>query len=139
MTKRLLLAICLGAPAAFSLAPVPALAASAMSLSDVRKIYIEKMDNNLDQYLSAAISKEFHGTVTVVLNRSGADAILRGLNTRAQNTTEANVQLVDPSGSVVLWSGSASDRNPMSLDIQHGGQMKIANKLAKQLKKAMQP
>jgi hypothetical protein len=139
MKKRLVLALFLSMPIAWAMAPFAAFALPAATLASVRKIYIEKMDNNLDQYLSASISKQFHGTVTVVLDRNSADAVLRGLNTMAQNTTEANVQLVDPSGATVLWSGSAGDRDLMSLNIKHGGQMQIANKLAKELKKAMQP
>ncbi|HEY3987860.1 MAG TPA: hypothetical protein VGM02_01085 [Acidobacteriaceae bacterium] len=138
MRRDIVLALALVLPAVVNFGPtVHALPAE--SLAGVRKIYIEKMDNHLDQYLAAAISKQFHGTVSVVLDRSDADAVMRGLNTMAQNTTESNVQLVDRSGQTLLWSGSAGDRNMMALDLKHGGQAQIANKLVKQLKKAMQP
>ena len=76
---------------------------TAPSLAHVRKVYVEKMENNLDQYLTSSISSKFHGSLTVVLDKSQADAILRGENIGAPNTTKATVELVDPSGKVVLW------------------------------------
>jgi hypothetical protein len=42
----------------------------------VKAIYIDKMPNDLDQYLRAEISKRFNGTITVVLEAGRADAIL---------------------------------------------------------------
>ncbi len=108
-------------------------------LSNVRRVYIEKMDNNLDQYLASAISAKFHGTLTVVLDTKQADAILRGQNLAAQETQKATVQLVDKAGTTVLWSGSANDRSLLTLDLKHGGQKKLADHLIGELKKAMQP
>ena len=115
-------------------------AQTAPSLAHVRKIYIEKMENNLDQYLtsSISISSKFHGSLTVVLEKSQADAIMRGENIGAQNTTRATVELVDPSGKVVLWSGTSGDRSAKFLDLKHGGEQKIADHLIDNLKKAMQ-
>jgi hypothetical protein len=54
-------------------------------LSDVRKIYVEKMENNLDQYLTSEISKKFKGNLTVVTEKDKADAIMRGVNLGAQS------------------------------------------------------
>jgi hypothetical protein len=115
------------------------MAHAATSLSNVRKIYIEKMSNNLDQYLSSSISSKFHGSLVVVLEPSEADAILKGENISAQDTTKATVELVDPAGKTVLWSGTAGDRSKLMLDLKHGGQQKIADHLISELKKAMQP
>jgi len=114
-------------------------AQNAPALPNVRKIYVEKMDNNLDQYLTSAISSKFHGSLTVVLEKSQADAILRGQNIGAQNTTKATVELVDPTGQIVLWSGTAGDRSNKFLDLKHGGDQKIADHLIGKFKKAMQP
>ncbi len=108
-------------------------------VSNVRKIYIEKMDNNLDQYLASSISSKFkNGSVSVVLNKQDADAILRGVGIGAQSTVQATVQLVDPSQTQIIWSGTAGDRNMVTLGISHGGLQKIADKLIDQLHKAMQ-
>jgi hypothetical protein len=53
-------------------------------------------------------------------------------------TEEATVQLVDPAGSQVLWSGTGGDRKVLTLGIAHGGQEKIADRLIGELKKAME-
>jgi len=121
------------------LAMVPAVAQAVSALANVKKIYVEKMDNNLDQYLTSEISRQFHGSLQVVLERSQADAILKGINVGAQNTTKATVQLVDPGGKSVLWSGTGGDRDAIFLDLKHGGEQKIAAHLVKDLKRAMQP
>jgi hypothetical protein len=108
-------------------------------LFNVKKVYVEKMDNNLDQYITSEISKQFHGSLEVVLDRSKADGIIKGINVGAQNTTKATIQLVDPNGKVVLWSGTGGDREKVFLDLKHGGEQKVAAHLVKELKHAMQP
>ena len=113
-------------------------AQAAALLSNVRKVYIEKMPDNLDQYLASSISRKFHGAVTVVLHRDEADAIMKGVNIGAQTTTQATVQLVDRAERQVLWSGTAGDRSWTTLQVKHGGQEKVADHLISDLKKAMQ-
>ncbi len=108
-----------------------------MRLTDVRKIYIEKMENGLDNYLRSAISDKFHNRLNVVLDRGDADAILRGVNTNAQRES-ATVSLVDSKGKIVLWSGTASDRDIRLLGLRHGGEEQIADNLVSQMKKAME-
>jgi hypothetical protein len=110
---------------------------ASMLLSNVRRIYIEKMADNLDQYLASSISSKFRGSVTVVLDRKDADAIMIGVNIGAQTTEKATVELIDPGEHQVLWSGTAGDRKMLTLDIAHGGQQKIADNLIGQLRKAM--
>jgi hypothetical protein len=111
---------------------------TAPTLSNVRMIFIEKMPNNLDEYLRSEVSKKFHGSLTIVLDREKADAILKGEDIGAQTTSKANVTLVDRTGKVVLWSGTAGDRDALFLDLKHGGQQKIAAHLVGEMKKAMQ-
>ena len=121
------------------LAMVPAVAQANPTLVNVKKIYVEKMDNNLDQYITSEISRQFHGSLQVVLEPAKADGIMKGINIGAQNTTKATVQLVDPGGKSVLWSGTGGDRELMFLDLKHGGEQKIAAHLVKDLRRAMQP
>ena len=113
-------------------------AAEDMRLADVKKVYIEKMPNGLDSYLRSALSSEFHDRLTVVLERSKADAILSEMPMGAEHSDSATVNLVDPKGKAVLWSGTAGDRDMKMLGLRHGGEETIADKLASQLKKAMQ-
>lgn len=109
-----------------------------VSLREIHSIFIEPMPNNLDQYLRAEISKRFNGTLTIVLDRSAADAILTTENPNDKDTTKGTVSLVDPGRRVVLWSGVAGDRKRLTLEIAHGGERTVAARLAAQLKKAMQ-
>jgi hypothetical protein len=109
------------------------------SLFNVKKVYIEPMENHLDQYLSSEISRQFHGSLELLTAPTGADATLKGVNLGAQNTTKATVNLVDPSGKVVLWSGTAGDREGKFAELKHGGLQTVAAHLIKNLKKAMQP
>jgi hypothetical protein len=116
-----------------------AIAQANPALFNVKKVFVEKMDNNLDQYITSEISKQFHGSLAVVLDPKQADAIIKGINIGAQNTTKATIQMVDPSGKTVLWSSTGGDRDKMFLDLKHGGEEKIAEHLVKDLKKSMQP
>lgn len=109
------------------------------ALFNVKKVYVEKMENNLDQYITSEISRQFRGSLEVVLDPSKADGIIKGINVGAQATTKATVQLVDPAGKVVLWSGTGGDREKLFLDLKHGGEQKVAAHLVKELKHAMQP
>ena len=45
-----------------------------LTLHDVRKLYTVRMPNGLDGYLGAAISNELGNILTMVLDRSEADA-----------------------------------------------------------------
>jgi hypothetical protein len=112
--------------------------AQATSLSNIRKVYVEPMENHLDQYLTSEISKQFHGTLEIVTSAGSADAILKGVNLGVQTTNQATVNLVDPSGKVVLWSGTAGDRDQKFLDLKHGGLQSVAAHLVRSLHKAMQ-
>ncbi len=124
--------------AALLLASVAFAADSPIRLSDIRKVYIEPMPNNLDQYLRSAISRRFHTTLSVVLKKDEADAVMTGANMGAQRTQEATVNLSDRSGRALLWTGTAGDRKKLFAGLKHGGMEKIADSLIAQLKKAMQ-
>jgi hypothetical protein len=109
-----------------------------IALVNVKKIYVEPMENHLDQYLTSEISRQFHGSLELVTDVGQADAIMKGINLGAQNTTKSTVDLVDPSGKIVLWSGTGADRENKFLDLKHGGLQTVAAHLVKNLRKAMQ-
>ena len=125
--------------------------AQAADLRSVRKVFIEKMDNNLDQYLRAEFTKQFKGQVTVVLDAQSADAILAGVGEEQKGTgakitgrylglhdvATGTVSLLDKEGKTVLWSGEAGDRNMWVGPMARGGQRKVADRLVSKLKKAM--
>jgi len=123
----------------------------AATLHSIRKIYIEKMPNDLDQYLRAEISKQFKGAVTVVLDKNDADGILAGISdektgTGAQITgrylglhdnATGTVSMLDKQGKTILWTDEAGDRSLMFGAMKRGGQRKVADRLISKLKKAM--
>jgi hypothetical protein len=130
----------------------PVLAQEALPhLSAIKKIYIEKMDNDLDQYLRAEFVKQMSGKVTIVLRAEDADAILAGVSEENKGTgakvtgrylglhdiATGTVSLLDKEGKVLLWSDEAGDRSLLFGVMRRGGQRKVADRLVKKLKKAM--
>jgi hypothetical protein len=131
------------------LACLLASAASSVSLGQVRRIYVERMPNALDQYLRAEIYKQFKDKVLVVLDRKEADGML--IDSSGATTFNSSksvvpaadpirdgrviVSLVDKSGKVMLWTDEAGDR---SLLFKHGGARTIAEHLVHKLKHAIE-
>jgi hypothetical protein len=131
----------------------PALAQDgAPSLRSIKRIYVDKMDNDLDQFIRAEIQKKFHGGVTVVLKPEAADAILAGVSenqngTRSivtgrwlglHDTATGSISLLDKTGTNVLWSSEAGDRSMFFGTWRRGGPRKVADRLVGNLKKAME-
>lgn len=122
-----------------------------VSLKNVRRIFIEPMPGDLDQYISAEITKELKGRVVVVLDKANADAIMRGVGENKNgvgaaitgrylglhDNATASITLIDPNETVVLWASEAGDRSLMWGALARGGQRKVADRLVNNLKKAL--
>lgn len=122
-----------------------------ITLGMVRKIYIEKMSNNLDQYLRAEISKQLKGRVEVVLDAKEADAVLTGISDEEKGTgakitgrylglhdvATGTISLLDRDRKTILWSDEAGDRSLMFGMVKRGGERKVADRLVGKLKKAL--
>jgi hypothetical protein len=135
-----------------SLAAVSAFGQSAPSLASVKKVFIEKMPNDLDQYLRAEIMKQMKGRITVVLDKASADAILTGVDEEKKGTGAAitgrylglhdnatgTVSLVDKDEKTLLWSDEAGDRSLLFGAVKRGGQRKVADRLVSKFKKALE-
>jgi hypothetical protein len=120
-------------------------------LRSIHKIYIDKMPNDLDQYLRAELFKQMKGTVEVVLDEKDAEGILTGIaeekkGTGAQITgrylglhdnATGSVSLVDKERKAILWADEAGDRSLMFGVMRRGGERKVADRLVSKLKKAM--
>lgn len=120
------------------------------SLKSVHKIYVEKMDNDLDQYIRAEFAKQMKNIV-VVLKKEDADAILTGVGDHKDglgaavtgrllglhDTATGSVSLIDKDGTVVMWSSEAGDRNLWLGILSRGGPRKVADRLVHDLKGAM--
>jgi hypothetical protein len=122
------------------------------SLASIKRVYIDKMPNDLDQYLRAEISKQFKGRVNVVLDASDADGILTGVSQEEKGTgakitgrylglhdvATGTVSLVDKERKTILWSDEAGDRSLFLGALKRGGERKVADRLVGKLKKAME-
>jgi hypothetical protein len=122
------------------------------ALQSIKKVYIEKMPNDLDQYLRAEIVKQFRGSLLVVLDKNDADGILTGIDeektgTGAQITgrylglhdnATGTLSMLDKEGKTILWADEAGDRSLLFGVMKRGGQRKVADRLVAKLKKAME-
>jgi hypothetical protein len=130
----------------------PATAQTQQQLTDVKRIFVEPMGNNFDRYLVAAISKELNGRITVVTTAADADATFKGgsmgeakgtpdvvaRRVLGMDVTSGAISLVSKDGKVVLWAGEAGDKSIFLVGARRTGQRKVAERLAKDLRKAME-
>lgn len=127
-------------------------AQESQKLTDVRKIFVEPMPNQFDQYLVAAITKELSGGITVVTSKEDADSVMKGGTEAEANGTPSTVarrvlgldlttgtiSLLSKDGKTVLWADEAGDKSVFLVGVRRTGQRKVAERLAKDLKKAME-
>jgi len=118
------------------------------TLRDIHKVFIEKMPNDLDQYLTAEISTRLKGRLIVVLNRSEADASIKGTGTHNDGTGAAIASRYTGSDTatgaialvaddVILWSAQEGDHN-LWIGANKRGPRKVAERLVSDLKKALE-
>ena len=131
--------------------PPPAPVQRLTSLKDVHKLFIEKMENNLDEYLRAEFSKQIPRRFVIVLHQEEADAFMVGSSEQKKGTGAAvtgrylglhdtatgTVSIVDKAGTV-LWASEAGDRSLLLGPIKRGGPRKVADRLVHNLKKALE-
>ncbi len=136
-------------PTKRQLQPAPAPGAPHRSLKDIRKVYVDKMDNDLDQFLRAAISRKLRGDLLVARNEQEADAILTGVSHQTaaraavagrwlglHDTAKGVVSLIDTRDKRVLWTCGAGDRSWWG-PIKGGGPRRVADRIVSDLKKAL--
>lgn len=123
-------------------------AVSAKSLADAKKIFIEPMANQLDQYIRVEFEKQLKNKITIVLNKDDADAILTGTGEWQKgagatltgrwlglhDTATGAVSLVSADGNILLWASEAGDRSIWWGAMARGGPRKVASRLIHKLK-----
>ena len=152
---RTLLAMIALAP--FALAQEPNAAPSAPAAEEapdlrlIRKIYIDKLPNELDQYLRAEFFKQLKGRISIVLDEKDADGILTGISEEEKGTgakitgrylglhdvATGSLSLLDKQRKQILWADEAGDRTLLFNVAHRGGERKVAERLVAKLKKAM--
>jgi hypothetical protein len=139
--RKLLLAL-LSVPLAFAQTP---------DLKAIHKIFIEKLPNDLDQYLRAEFFKQMKGKISIVLDEKDADAVLTGISEEEKGTgakvtgrylglhdvATASLSLLDKERKQILWSDEAGDRSLLFSVAHRGGERKVAERLVGKLKKAI--
>lgn len=118
-----------------------------LPLSEVKRVFVEEMPEDLDSHLRREIGAQLAGHMAVVLDRGQADAILVGEAERSGggvgtalglgDKARAEVRLMDPSLTAIIWSGDAGDRSALGA-FRKGGPAKVAERLVKQLKKSVE-
>ena len=120
------------------------------SITQVRKLYVEKMKSNLDQYLRAELTKQLPGRFLLVVNKEEADALLVGTGEQKDgasaaitgrylglhDTASGAVSMVDKAGTV-LWASEAGDRTLLLGPFKRGGAREVASRLIQDLKKTL--
>ncbi|MBN1567262.1 MAG: serine/threonine protein kinase [Acidobacteria bacterium] len=109
----------------------------AKTLQDIRRIFVARMPNQLDEYVKSEIEKQLWGRVRLAARREDADAVFQG---DIENSADANIGsaiLMDLKGNVVLWKAEAGDKSSLFGIAKRGGSKKIAERLIEDLKKKM--
>jgi hypothetical protein len=144
---RLALAILASSALAFSQSTPVAVP----DLRSIHRIFIDKLPNDLDQYLRAEFSKQMKGKVVVVLDEKDADGIMTGVSEEEKGTgakitgrylglhdvATASMSLLDRERKVILWADEAGDRHLIFSVAHRGGERQVAARLVEKLKKAM--
>ena len=110
------------------------------------KLYIEKMENDLDGYIVAEIVKK-KLAIEVVQDAEAADYIMLGSGTSEQSRkwhqgwltaeqdrTTGNVKVLEKSTKRLVFAGEAGDRSLWWGSMARGGQRKVASRLVGKLR-----
>lgn len=119
------------------------------SLKEVQKLYVDNMNNKLDEYLRAEITRQLPGRFTLVSTKDDADAHLIGSGEEQtgagaamgrtlglSDTAKGAVSIVDKVGTV-LWASEAGDRTLLFGALKRGGAREVATRLVQDLKKTL--
>jgi hypothetical protein len=150
VSEKIIAAMVTKAPApAPTAAPAPAEPSTPPPLRSIGRIYIDKMPNDLDQFIRAEIGKQLKNRMAVVLKEEDADAVMTGTGENRTGTGAAitgrylglhdnatgSVSIVDKQRRVVIWSSEAGDRSLLFGVMKRGGPRKVADRLVSKLKK----
>lgn len=112
-------------------------------------IYIEKMENDLNGYITAELVKQ-KIPLRIVTTEEDAKLIMTGIATGTEkrswhegwltaekDKTTGNIMLIDKTTKTLLWASEAGDRSMWWGAMARGGPRKVASCLVKNLKKAI--
>ena len=118
----------------------------AANLGAQPKVFIAPMSEGFDSFLAAALLDN-EVPVTITVDECLAAYIIVGQAVRGQNKwydtvfgaerdrNQGSIKLLKVSDKTVVWAGAAGDRSLWWGALKSGGQKKVANRLARELKK----
>jgi hypothetical protein len=110
------------------------------------KVFIAPMEEGFDSFLAAAMIDNAV-PVTITIDECSAAYIITGQSVRGQNKwydtvfgaerdrNQGSIKLLKVADKSVVWAGAAGDRSLWWGALKSGGQKKVANRLARELKK----
>jgi hypothetical protein len=116
------------------------------AFAQIPKVYVAPMENNFHDFVTAALLSN-QVPVSIVTDDAQADFIIAGGSVKGQNkwydTTfgierdrnQGSIRLLRVSDKTVAWAGAAGDRSIWWGALKSGGLKKVANRLARKLKK----
>lgn len=119
---------------------------STIALAQQPKVFIAPMEEGFDGFITAALIKN-KVPVSITTDESQADYIITGGAVKGQNKwydtvfgaerdrNQGSIKLLKVSDKTIVWAGSAGDRSVWWGAAKRGGQSKVANRLARLLKK----
>jgi hypothetical protein len=110
------------------------------------KVFIAPMEEGFDTFIAAALIKN-KVPVVITTDESQAEYIITGGAVKGQNKwydtvfgaerdrNQGSIKLLKVADKSIAWAGSAGDRSVWWGAAKRGGQSKVANRLARLLKK----
>ena len=111
------------------------------------KVFIAPMEGKLDGFIAPEVVKKKLPLI-IVMDEKAADYVLAGASIKAddkwyhvifggKDKNEGNVRLVSVKDRQMVWAGEAGDRSLWWGGIRRGGQRKVADRIVKEMKKAL--
>ena len=109
------------------------------------RVFIDRMENNLDGFIASEILKQ-RVPMVIVAEPRDADYIITGASIKAddkwyhtifggKDKNQGNVQLLSVKEKSLVWDGAAGDRSVWFGNLKRGGQRKVADRLVNKMKK----
>jgi len=132
--------------------PTRGSSAEPSTIRAVKRLFIEKMDNDFDKDLRIQISRQFKGDVNVVLDREMADAVILAVTKEDKGgigwgtlkfmgldkNSNGMLTMVDKAGKTILWTEEVGDRAPwITGHMTDSARRTLASRLVHKMKQAM--
>lgn len=119
---------------------------TASAQTSLPKVYIAPMQEGFDSFIAAAFIKN-KVPVSITSVESEAQYVISGQAVKGQNKwydtvfgserdrNQGSIKMLKVADKSVVWAGSAGDKSFWWGSLKRGGQSKVANRLARQIKK----